>query len=235
MQEGPYWYYQDYPVELQIRYYNLLHDADIIYIHNKIDRNYYRGMFEKDIRVMPTLMIEESISHLRASEQNKNIIIGGNFVSWYGGFDSFNVSRYIKEGVDETIEIHAPSMGRKATGEEFLIDRHLPYMEWTDWMNSLANYKVGVHLMPTRAAGTFALNCAYLGIPCIGYKGLDTQDICFPLTTVSPGDLLSARDTLELLFKDDEFYSEASAYAQSGYDNYYSESRFKENFYETFK
>ena len=35
-------------------------------------------------------------------------------------------------------------------------------------------------MMRTHAAGTFALNCSYLGIPCIGYKGLDTQSTLHP-------------------------------------------------------
>ena len=33
MQEGPFWYFQDYPLENQIHYYNNLVSVDIIYVH----------------------------------------------------------------------------------------------------------------------------------------------------------------------------------------------------------
>ena len=34
----------------------------------------------------------------------------------------------------------------------------------------------------------------YLGIPCIGYEGLDSQELCHPWTTVKPGDLTKAKE-----------------------------------------
>ena len=43
--------------------------------------------------------------------------------------------------------------------------------------------------MRTHAAGTFAMNCGFHGIPCVGYNGLDTQEILHPPTTVDIGDL----------------------------------------------
>jgi len=38
--------------------------------------------------------------------------------------------------------------------------------------------------MLTIAAGTFSLNCAYFGIPCIGNEKVDTQRLCFPELSV---------------------------------------------------
>ena len=53
MQEGPHWYFQDYDLEKQINYYNTLTSADIIFVHNKADKIYYKGLTgHKDIRVM---------------------------------------------------------------------------------------------------------------------------------------------------------------------------------------
>ena len=53
--------------------------------------------------------------------------------------------------------------------------------------------------MRTHAAGTFALNCAYLGIPCIGYAGLDTQEICHPDTTIELADIPTAKKLMQRL------------------------------------
>ena len=123
MQEGPHWYFQDYPLEKQIWYFNTLTESDIIFTHNKSDKIYYEGLTgHKDVRVMKSLMIEEAIGNLKPVERS-GVIIGGNFVNWYGGFDSFIVAQEI------TDKVYAPSMGRKQKGEEQFLT-HLPYMNW---------------------------------------------------------------------------------------------------------
>ena len=89
MQEGPHWYFQDYNLEKQINYYNILTSADTVYVHNRTDKVYYRGLTgHSDVRVMNSLMIEQAIGDVKEVER-KGVIIGGNFVSWYGGFDSW--------------------------------------------------------------------------------------------------------------------------------------------------
>jgi len=225
MQEGPHWYFQDYSLDKQIWYYNTLTSADIIFTHNKIDKKYYEGLTNhKDVRVMRSLMIEDSIGELNKVER-KGVLIGGNFVNWYGGFDSYIVA---SEHYDPDY-ISAPSMGRKQSGEEQLIN-HLPYLSWKDWIHELNNFKIGVHLMRTHAAGTFALNCAYLGIPCIGYEGLDTQEICHPDLTVKVGHLDEAKEILGKLKNNSYLYKECSSTAKQNYKKYYHENIFNSTF-----
>lgn len=228
MQEGPHWYFQDYSLDKQIWYYNTLTEADIIFAHNKVDKRYYEGLTgHADVRVMPSLMIEDAVGDLEEVER-KGIIIGGNFVHWYGGFDSYIVAS------DSTDKVFAPSMGRKQPLEEQLVT-HLPYMNWKDWIHKLNEFKIGVHLMRTHAAGTFALNCAYLGIPCIGYTGLDTQERCHPLTTVEVGDIGKAKEIIKKLDSDKEFYYLASTLAKENYNQLYNEDKFNTAFQEQFK
>ena len=225
MQEGPHWYFQDYDIARQVHYYNSLQKADIIFAHNKKDKEYYQGLTQhKDIRVMQSLMIEDSIdiNSLTDSKDRKNCIIGGNFVSWYGGFDSFIVAN----NVFKSDEIYAPSMGRKQEGEENLI-KHIPYTEWNDWIKQLSKFRVGIHLMRTHAAGTFALNCAYLGIPCIGYKGLDTQETLHPSLSIDVGDINKANELLKTLNDNKDFYDKCKEEAKKNYDKFYHERNFK--------
>jgi hypothetical protein len=225
MQEGPHWYFQDYDIARQVHYYNSLQKADIIFAHNKKDKEYYQGLTQhKDIRVMQSLMIEDSIdvNSLTDSKDRKNCIIGGNFVSWYGGFDSFIVAN----NVFKSDEIYAPSMGRKQEGEENLI-KHIPYTEWNDWIKQLSKFRVGIHLMRTHAAGTFALNCAYLGIPCIGYKGLDTQETLHPSLSIEIGDINKANELLKTLNNNKDFYDKCKEEAKINYDKFYHERNFK--------
>jgi len=225
MQEGPHWYFQDYSLERQIWYYNTLTEADIIFAHNKVDKRYYEGLTgHADVRIMPSLMIEDAVGDLEEVER-KGIIIGGNFVHWYGGFDSYIVAS------DFTDEVFAPSMGRKQPLEEQLVT-HLPYMNWKEWIQKLNEFKYGVHLMRTHAAGTFALNCAYLGIPCIGYEGLDTQEICHPVLTIEVGDVGKAKSLLDLMEKNSYFYQSVSKEAKKNYLKYYHENIFNSTFKE---
>lgn len=223
MQEGPNWYWQDYDLAKQIWYFNTLTSADIIFTHNQADKKYYQGLTSHpDVRVMQSLMIQEAIGEVKDVERN-GVIIGGNFVSWYGGFDSFIIAQELGE------EVWAPSMGRKQEGEDQLI-KHLPYLNWQEWIQALNKYKYGVHLMRTHAAGTFALNCAYLGIPCIGYRGLDTQEILHPDLTVELGDLDAAKKIAKNLKTNEEDYKYFSNKAKELYKLHYTEEMFKQKF-----
>ena len=75
--------------------------------------------------------------------------------------------------------------------------------------------------MRTHAAGTFAMNCGYHGIPCIGYNGLDTQEILHPLTTVDVGELDKAKD-LAVRLKDEKFYKLCSETAKKRFKEHYT-------------
>jgi len=220
MQEGPHWYFQDYTLDKQINYFNALTTADIIFAHNKADKIYYKGLTNhKDIRVMKSLMIDDAVGTIKEVNR-KGVIIGGNFVNWYGGFDSYMVAN------SQFDKITAPTMGRKQEGEGQLLSL-LPYMTWKEWIHKLNEFKIGVHLMRTHAAGTFALNCAYLGIPCIGYKGLDTQEFCHPDLTVEIGNLGHAKELIKELNNNNEFYNECCKIAKYNYKERYHESKFK--------
>ena len=223
MQEGPNWYWQDYPLQQQIWYYNTIQEADFMFVHNTSDKRYYEGLTGKECRVLTSLMIEDSVNNLPQTER-KDIIIGGNFCSWYGGFDSYVVAQ------EADCLIHIPSMGRKIEGEEQMPNlNHLPYMNWVEWIKTLNNFKYGVHLMRTHAAGTFALNCAYLGVPCIGYEGLDTQEKCHPELTVKLGDLATAKEKLTRLKTDKYWYNKCSKIAKENYQKHYHEGQFLKN------
>ena len=220
MQEGPHWYFQDYSLDKQIWFYNTLQDMDFLFVHNEIDKRYFEGLTGKECKVMSSLMIEDMIKDLPKEPRHK-AMIGGNFCHWYGGFDSYIVAQEFGTGIS------IPSMGRRIEGEEQMPGlNHLPYMNWVEWIRELNKHKYGVHLMRTHAAGTFALNCAYLGIPCIGYEGLDTQELCHPDCTVMLGDVSNAKQIAEKLRKDEEFYLYCSNKAKENYKKYYHEDKF---------
>ena len=218
MQEGPHWYYQDYPVDKQIHYINCLREADWVYCHNESDKKYYYGLGCKDVRVMRSMMVPEGLDSQITTSQKNGILLGGNFVSWYGGMDSYLVASEVNE------QKYGVSMGRKQEQEEMIEDiKYLPYMSWREWINHIGQYKVGVHLMRTHAAGTFSMNMSWHGTPVIGYSGLDTQELLHPQTTVEVGDLVKARQIMKKLYEDEFFYHECSEQTKGLFNKHYSE------------
>ena len=171
---------------------------------------------------MRSLMITDGL--IPRNEWGDATMMGGNFVSWYGGFDSYMVAREIGD------PISAPSMGRKQEQESLIEDiNYLPYMSWRDWINCLSQYNIGIHLMRTHAAGTFSMNCGFHGIPCVGYKGLDTQEILHPLTTVEVGDLDEAKRIGKKLKEDEKFYKLASETTMKRFESHYTERAWLKN------
>ena len=233
MQESYWNYWQDSPIEEQIWYFNFITDMDIIFCHNDIDSNYYNGLTKVRTELLPTVMITDGISKRidklkdsyndidsTFSHKQKDVIIGGNWVKDYGGFDSYQVALEI------TDDITAITTGRMKSEEKNLF-KHLDWMPWSEWIKTLSQYNIGVQL-GTAAAGTFNLNCSYHGIPCIAYSNSNTQRILHPKTTVELGDIVGAKEIARKL-KDKDFYDECMKETTKNYEKYYSEEKFLEH------
>ena len=191
---------------------------DLIFCHNDVDLIYYNGLTNVRTELLPSVMITDGIN--KRDSKGNGVIIGGNFVWAYGGFDSYQVAREL------TDEVHAVTTGRMKPEEEGIL-KHIPWMLWREWIDTLSQYNVGVQL-GTASAGTFNLNCSFHGIPCIGYSNVNTQKILHPSTTVEVGDIVGAKELARKL-KDDKFYDKCMKETQRIYENYYSEERFKEH------
>ena len=209
IQEGPSWLFNDYEISDQINFYNTLSECDSIFAHNKCDTKFYQGLFpSKQINIMPTLLIEDLIKDIIPQTEDK-VIVGGNFARWYGGFQGYIVASEFDTPI-WTQDSHA----RRENERDIADLNHLPRLTWIEWMNALSTFKYAIHLMPTVAAGTFSLNCAYFGIPCIGNEKVDTQRICHPNLSVDVDDVEKARTLAKRLKEDQRFYKECSETAK---------------------
>jgi len=217
IQEGPHWWWNDYEIIDQIQFYNFLAKTDGIFAHNESDVNYYKGLLpNKKVEVIRTLMIEELIKGISSKSEDK-VLIGGNFARWYGGFESYMVAS------EFGVPIWGQESHAKRNNEGAMDDlNHFDRMVWIDWMKEVSKFKYGVHLMPTVAAGTFSLNCAYFGIPVIGNVKVDTQKTLHPLTSVDVEDVKSAREVAKKLRDDKDFYNQCSKLAKQQYESYYT-------------
>lgn len=238
MQEGPNWMWQEFDLPDQFNYLSLLDQVDLIFCHNEQDQLYFQGLFPKQrVEMFPSVLIEDSIPEI-PYENRSHSIISGNMCSWYGGMDSLIVGQILSDLV------YAPSMGRKAQGEEMIQDLiHLPYLTWQQWFLELNKRKYGVNLMRTFAAGSFSLACARLKIPCIGWgnpneinpEGTDTQRLLFPELTIPTGNMVKATKVAQHLKENELFYNHCAEYAYKQYDLLFSEKIFIEKIKEILK
>jgi len=213
MQESYYNYWQDSEIAEQIWYYNFLVEMDLIFCHNEVDLKYYRGLTGRRCEIMPTLMITDFIK--TSSEKTESVMMGGNLVKDYGGIDSYMVAREI------TNNIWSPTTGRMKEEEKGMDINHLPWVLWIEWIYELSKHKYGIQL-GTAAAGTFNLNCAYLGIPCVGYNNVNTQR-CHPDLSVDVGDIEKAKTLMKKLKEDKDFYNSCSKTAIKKYSECFDE------------
>ena len=215
MQESYYNYWQDSEIIEQIWYFNFITQMDLIFCHNDVDLTYYNGLTNVRTELLPSVMITDDI--VPRSEWGDAVIIGGNFVWAYGGFDSYQVAREL------TDDVHAVTTGRMKKEEEQVL-KHIPWVLWKDWINILSQFNVGVQL-GTASAGTFNLNCSFHGIPCIGYSNVNTQKILHPSTTVEVGDIGGAKEIARKL-KNKKFYDLCMEETSENYKKYYTEDKF---------
>lgn len=223
MQEGPSWYFQELNLMETFWFYNVMLNADFFLAHNEIDYKYYEGLLNKRGYINPTLMITDLIDIIPHVERD-NVIVGGNIGNFYGGFNSMIV------GLEVADKVYAPKMGRMKPEEKGVKEiEHLPYLEWYDWILKLNEFKYAVHLNPNNIAGTFSLNCAFLGIPCIGSMFTNTQRMCFPDLSVHPTDLRQAKNLIRLLRDDKKFYDNVSKKAKNMFKDFFSEKSYINN------
>jgi hypothetical protein len=219
MQESTQWDWQDDPMQSMIWYYQQLLNSDGILCHNDIDVPYFKGITSKPSFVLPTLMIEDTIQ--ASNEKQNKVFVAGNWHTTYRGFDAWVIGR----------EFELPMVGFKSgkfkQGEEITGVEYLPWMHWNQFMFELSKCKYGVQTYQA-SAGQFPLNCAYLGIPCIGYNDINTQKYLHPLTSVERGDVITARKLANKLKDDKTFYNECGSQTKELYNNLYTENKFIE-------
>ena len=221
MQEATCWIHQTMKLPHQVTHVNILNSVDGILSENVTDYKYYRGVAPNTpVHTIPTLMIEDYLLDARKVEKQDKTMIGGNCSDWYGGFDSYLVADVYKNKID------MPRMRNTDFHDQLPRLSIIPHIEFTDWIYKLSEYKYAVHLMPAITAGTFCLNSAFLGIPCIGYEESDPQRLCQPDLSVELYNIERAKQLANRLKNDEDFYKECSRKSIENYTKHYHETVF---------
>ena len=202
MQEGCHWDWMEDSVDTMVWFYNQLLKADLLLCHNDADVKYYQGITDIKSLILPTLMIEDTI---KTAPQENRVFVAGNWHLTYRGFDAWVISN----------EFDMPKYGFKAgkykEGEDINGINYLPWMQWDQFMLELSKCKYGIQTYQS-SAGQFPLNCAYLGVPCIGYNDVNTQIDLFPDLSVDRGDIIAARKLANKIQNDVAFYNSRVAF-----------------------
>ena len=106
LQEGPSYLWQDFPIELQIEYYQALQEVDGILCHNDIDKNFCSDSLDVSYYIIPSGEISKNIENYAGligylTEKNftrNDIIIalGGGVVNDIAGFAAATYMRGIR-------------------------------------------------------------------------------------------------------------------------------------------
>ena len=225
-QDGEIGWWNQVDTRLQAWWYNQLRAANGILVPNSTDIPFYKGLFpDKEIKVIRSVMTDEGLDKTKFKPQENRTIITGPLTREYNGFSQV----LIAHNADMPIDI--PPMGESRMPKDSwemapnLGINYLNYMSWVDWMYNLSRYKIGYMMSAATASGSFALNCAYLGIPCIGDKRADTQSILFPDLAVDVFDNKKALDLTIKLKNDLDFYIEVSNKAKRLYKQEFTKEK----------
>ena len=225
-QDGEIGWWNQVDVKLQLWWYNQLQQADGICVPNSTDINFYKGLFpHSDIRVLRSVMTDEGLDKSKFKPKSNKVIINGPLTMEYNGFSQIIAAH------NSGMEIDIPPMGESRMPKDSWVMapnlgvNYLPYMSWIDWMYNLNQYKIGYMLGPAIASGSFALNCAYLGIPCIGNIKADTQRLLFPDLSIDVYDNKSAVELTKRLVGDLEFYKMVSTKAYTAYNKEFTKEK----------
>ena len=225
-QDGEIGWWNQVDTRLQAWWYNQLRAANGILVPNSTDIPFYKGLFpDKEIKVIRSVMTDEGLDKTKFKPQENRTIVTGPLTKEYNGFSQV----LIAHNADMPIDI--PPMGESRMPKDSwemapnLGINYLNYMSWVDWMYNLSRYKIGYMMSAATASGSFALNCAYLGIPCIGDKRADTQSILFPDLAIDVFDNKKALDLTLKLKKDLDFYIEVSNKAKRLYKKEFTKEK----------
>lgn len=235
IQEGETTFWNHYTVSIQLWIYLQFQESDKIYTQNTYDLKYFKGLFpDKPLGILRSVMDTTNIDVNNFKPKQDKVILPGPYTIEYHGFTQTIISHHTGCSID----IPPMGEGRMPKDSWKMADNvgvnYLDYMMWKEWIENLSQYKYAYFLVPVIGAGTFPLNCAYHGIPCIGDVRAETQSILYPELCVDYLDLETALSLTKKLSTDKEFYNHTSNYAKEMIGIHFTKEKFLQTINETY-
>ena len=157
LQEGPCDFFQDLDSISSLIYESILSQCRLVLCHNESDVKYFK-QYNNNCKRIKTCT--DVLTHRAPRPKLKRVLIGGTNCSWYNGQTSYSIAKIFQ---DDGYGLAMMKMGRFKDKEELLCDHReikiIDYEQWSEFILNLSQYSFAVHLMPTKAAGSFYLNC----------------------------------------------------------------------------
>ena len=229
IQEGESTFWHKYDVTTQTWIYLQFEEADKIYTQNEYDLKYLKGLHKNSkLGIIRSVMDDSIIDKNNFKDKQNKVILPGPFTVEYYGFTQTIIAQ------NTNCKIDIPPMGQSRMPKDSwdmaknVGVNYLQYMMWKEWIENMSQYRYAYFLVPCIGAGTFPLNCAYHGIPCIGDIRAETQKLLYPLLSIDHLDLEKAVYLTNKLINDKNFYKDISDYAREAYKNEFSKNKFLE-------
>lgn len=101
-----------------------------------------------------------------------------------------------------------------------LYDMVIPHLGYPDMCKHIAESWLCYDPYSVNSYGRFAIDCAALAVPCICSSMTQSGHTLFPLTTIDPYDVTTAKRLIHKLTEDEDFYREVAEYANEAVEFY---------------
>ncbi len=214
MQEGSKDHWLNYSIKQQMNYINAVNHAAAFLSPNKKDIAFYKVILKIPIHQFSiycdTLQVKEFGNTKVKKKIPKSMMIGANFdLRGMGLADVYVGSGIVKNIGIPTMRNALVKDNDTFVNEMFKVNTQVyPYVEQKDWLPILNRYQVAVHLANETGTGQLQIQCACLGVPCIGTKDIDLQSYLFPELTIDNSELEEGRILMKRLMNDKTFFSQ---------------------------
>lgn len=205
--------------ELQVKLIELLNIADAVGVTHEYDIPIIKALTTRPVGLVgvpfPLKKVREELCP--TAEKKQVISLGSLFRN---GF--VNLAALSEIGLPGTLDVYNLKdieyihMMRKYMPIPPISCRYTP--RWEDFMCNLNQSIMGLHLDFRQIWGRFALDCAAVRMPCIAPDNFYTQKRLFPRLCVDYQDIEGAVKLTKELLKNNSFYEDTIAYAESQLD-----------------
>lgn len=215
--------------DLQVKFVELLNIADAVGVTHEYAIPIIKALTARPVGLVgvpyPLKRVREELCP--PGEKKQVIQLGSMFRN---GF--VNLATLAEIGLPGAVDIYS----RKEIEQIRLMRKYMPIPpisfkytpRWEDFMSHLNESIMGLHMDFRQIWGRFALDCAAVRMPCIAPENFYTQKRLFPRLCVNYLDIDGAVRLAKELLKNNSFYEEVMAYAESQlafFDNKEAEKR----------
>jgi len=183
--------------------------VDLLLAHNARDAAVYRSFMGtgRAITWRTVQDIEKIIPYRKKPESKEKVVGVGTYDGRSNGLLGVSVASKVTKNISQITRSVYNDDRNEFVNKRFGVRPQATKLTgWYEWLENISNLYLFLNPMMAKAAGRDTINCAAIGVPIIGCKGLDPQEHLFPELTVDPYDVRKMEYLLLELLQDERFY-----------------------------